>query len=341
MKAVRLIEHGHPLEMAEVPMPEIGPGDVLVRVKASGICHSDAHYRAGEPATPTPLTLGHEVAGNVERLGENVTGLQANDRVCLHYVISCGECDFCRRGSEQFCPHFQMLGNNRDGGYAEFVALPARNAFLLPDEVSFEHAAIMMCSSATCYHALRKSRMAPGEAVAIFGVGGLGISAVQLARAFGASDVYAIDTNPAKLDLAWSLGAIPINAAKSDPVEEIKRLTAGKGVDVAMELIGLPVTIQQSVRSLAVFGRSVLVGITGAAVEIAPYKELIGREAEIIGVADHLAQEIPPLLDLARRGLLDLSEAVTDTIPLDAGAINEALDNLSRYGRGIRTVIVP
>jgi len=341
MRAVRLVEYGRPLELADMPVPGLGERDVLVRVRAAGVCHSDAHYRAGIPQVPLPLTLGHEIAGTIEQVGAEVSGLKAGDRVCLHYVVSCGDCHFCRRGSEQFCPHFQMLGNNRDGGYAEFVAVPARNAFLLPDEIPFEHGAIMMCSSATCYHALRKSRLAPGESVAVFGVGGLGLSAIQLAKACGAGDVYAVDTNQAKLDLAWSLGAIPVNATKGDAVEEIFRLTAGAGVDVALELIGLPMTIEQAVQVLAIFGRAVLVGITESAIRVEPYRQLIGKEAEIIGVADHLAQEIPSLLDMARRRLLDLSEAVTDTIPLEAGAINEALDSLEHFGYGFRTVITP
>ncbi len=314
---------------------------MLVRVKAAGICHSDAHYRAGAPPVPTPLTLGHEVSGVVEKIGSGVTDLSPGDRVCLHYVISCGDCYYCRRGSEQFCRHYRMLGNSRDGGYAEVIAVPARNAFHLPDEISFAQGAILMCSSATCYHALRKSRLRPGESVAVFGIGGLGMSAIQLARAWGALDVYAVDINPARLDVAWTLGATPVNAAKGDPVEELNRLTRGRGVDVALELIGLPLTMQQAVACLAVFGRAALVGITDGQLTVSPYRQLLGKEAEIIGVADHLAQELPGLLELARRGTLDMSDLVTETVPLEAPVINEVLDNLERFGAGIRTVIVP
>ncbi len=349
MKAVRLIKVGQPLEMQEVPIPQVGPRDVLVRIRAAGICHSDVHYRAGvSPVYPFPLTLGHEVAGVVEQVGPKVAdaadvngGVSIGDRVCLHYMVTCGDCTYCSQGSEQFCTSGQMLGKNRDGSYAEYISIPARNAFPLPDEIPFEHGAIMMCSSATSFHALRKGRLRAGETVAVFGVGGLGMSAVQLARAFGALDVYAVDINADRLKRTEKLGAIPINAAETDPVARIKRLTGGRGVDVALELIGLPLTVRQCIESLAVFGRVVVVGLSDKTVKIAPYRELICREAELIGSADHLAHELPILIELARRGTLDLSDVVTDTVPLDADAINEVMDRLERFGGDVRTVITP
>jgi 2-desacetyl-2-hydroxyethyl bacteriochlorophyllide A dehydrogenase len=342
MKAVRLIKVGQPMEDRDVPIPEIGSRDVLVRVKAAGICHSDAHYRVGvSPVHPLPLTLGHEVAGVVEQAGPEVTNVAVGDRVCLHYMVTCGDCLYCSRGSEQFCTSGQMLGKNRDGGYAEYISLPARNAFLLPDQIPFEHGAIMMCSSATSFHALRKGRLMAGETVAVFGVGGLGMSAVQLARAFGALDVYAVDINADKLKVAQGFGAIPVNAAEIDPVAEIRSLTEGRGVDVALELIGLPLTCRQAVESLAVFGRAVMVGLTDKTVEVNTYRELICREAEVVGSADHLAHELPTLIELARRGTLDLSGLVTDTVPLDAGAVNATMDRLERFGGDMRVVITP
>jgi propanol-preferring alcohol dehydrogenase len=342
MKAVRLIKPRQPLEMQEIPTPQIGAKDVLVRVKAAGICHSDVHYRAGvSPARPLPLTLGHEIAGVVEQMGAEVTDLDVGDRVCLHYMVTCGVCSFCSRGSEQFCTSGLMLGKYRDGGYAEYISVPARNAFPLPDEIPFEHGAIMMCSSATSFHALRKGRFQPGESVGVFGVGGLGMSAVQLARACGALEVFAVDVDAAKLEMAAGFGAIPVNAAETDPVAEIRRLTGDQGVQVALELVGLPLTARQAVESLSVFGRAVMVGVTDKTVEFAPYGELIHREAEIIGAADHLAHELPILIDLAQRGVLELSQVVTDTLPLDADAINGAMDRLERFGGDVRIVITP
>ena len=352
MKAIRLVQVGQPLQEQEVPIPEVGSADVLVRVRAAGICHSDAHYRAGTSRVqPLPMTLGHEVAGVVERVGEGVDHLRPGDRVCLHYMVTCGHCEYCNAGQEQFCTSGQMIGKHRDGGYAEYIAIPARSVFKLPGEIPFEAGAVMMCSSATAFHALHKARLQPGETVAIFGVGGLGMSAVQLAYAMGALQVFAVDINPARLQLAAGFGATPVDARdgdahegdahEGDAAQQVLQLTYGRGVDVAVELIGLPQTMRQAVQSLAVQGRAALAGITQQSFEVAPYNELINREAEVIGVSDHLAQELPLLLELARSGRLDLSKVVTRTLPLKSGAVNAALDSLDRFGEGVRAVIVP
>jgi len=342
MKAIRLVEIGHPLQAQEVAVPVPAAGQVLVRVRAAGICHSDVHYRAGRSAMgPLPLTLGHEIAGVVEQLGPGVQGLQVGDRVCAHYLISCGECVYCRTGHEQFCVQGAMVGHHTDGGYAEYIAVPARNAIPLPAAIPWAQGAILMCSSATAFHALRKARLQAGETVAVFGAGGLGLSAVQLARAFGALDVYAVDLHADTLRRAAHYGAIPVDATAGDPVAAIRALTGGRGVDVALELIGLPRTMRQTVQVLAVLGRAVLVGLSDQLLELDTYREVLGREAEIIGANDHLQPELPLLLELARRGTLDLGDAITATVPLDAAAINQVLDNLDQFRGGARTVVVP
>jgi propanol-preferring alcohol dehydrogenase len=342
MKAVRMIQVGQPLQLQEIPVPAVGDGDILVRVRAVGICHSDVHYRAGRsPVHPLPMTLGHEVAGVVEQVGEQVTGVKMGDRVCLHYNVTCGGCYYCSTGNEQFCVKGLMLGHYTDGGYAEYVAVPARNAIALPDEIPFEQGATLMCASATAFHALRKSRLKAGETAAVLGVGGLGMSAIQLARAFGAIDVFAVDINQEKLQLAAHYGAVPVNAQRVDPVVEIRRLTNGKGVDVALELIGLPQTMRQTVQCLGVLGRAVIAGIGDRPLEIDTYRELLANEAEIIGSNDHLLQELPVLVEMARRKALDTTRVVTRVVPLDADAINQALDALEQFGGDVRTVIVP
>lgn len=343
MHAVRLVASRQPLVMQHLPIPAVGPGDALVRVRAAGICRSDLHYRAGvSPVRPLPMTLGHEVAGVVEGVGPAVGNVKPGDRVAIHYVISCGACDECRRGHEQFCAAYSMIGKYRDGGWADFLAVPARNCFLLPDGIPFEHGAVMMCSSATAFHALRLAEIGPGDRVAVFGIGGLGVSAIQLARVFGAVEVFAVDIDEAKLRLAGDLKAIPIDNKDGDAVDAIRRLTGGKGVNAALELIGLPRTIRQAIEVLAPLGRAVVVGLSDRTVELDPYRDLIGREARIIGSNDHLASELAVLIDLARGGVLDLSRVVTHTIPLDACAINAALDALAAFSPGaIRTVITP
>ncbi len=342
MKAVRLAQVGRPLVEADIPLPEIGPSDVLIRLAAAGICHSDTHYRAGiSKIDNLPVTLGHEVAGVVERVGDEGTNLSAGDRVCVDYLVHCGSCEFCRRGLEQFCTTVQMIGKHRDGGYAEFIKVPGRNAFKLPDEISFEIGAIMMCSSATALHALNKARLKPGESVAIFGLGGLGFSALQLARALDCGKIYVIEINPIKLALAKKLGAVGIDANVGDPVEQIIEATNGKGVDVSLELIGRAATMRQAVLSLAALGRAALVGLTAESMSIFPYPELINKEVEIIGVSDHLASELPTLMEFARSGKLRFPTETLRVVDLDAGQINAALDELEHSIDHIRTVIVP
>jgi propanol-preferring alcohol dehydrogenase len=362
MRAVRLTAVGRRLEMQEVPQPDVGPLDVLVQVGAAGICHSDAHYRAGvSPAGPLPLTLGHEVSGVVARVGALVTGWQPGDRVCLHYLATCGQCGFCNQGTEQFCGSGQMIGKHRDGGYAEFIVVPARSVFPLPDAIPFEHGAVMMCSSATALHALRKGRLAAGESVAVFGAGGLGLSAIQLARALGAARIFAVDLDAGRLALAERLGAIAIGAGspgfdsttpsavtdapsggegRESSADGIRRLNGGRGVDVALDFVGVAATLRPAIASLAPLGRVVAVGLGDQPVPFYPYQEIINREAEIIGCSDHLASEIPLLTELVRRGALDLAPVVTEVIPLDATAINVAMDRLERYeAGGVRTVM--
>jgi propanol-preferring alcohol dehydrogenase len=340
MKAIQLVKIKSPLQLREIPLPATGPEDVLVRIKTAGICHSDVHYRAGKSAVGAlPQTLGHEVAGVVEKTGKGVVNVKAGDRVCLHYLKTCGHCRFCRRGLEQFCERGQMIGKHCDGGFAEYIALPAVNAVHLPEEVSFETGAVLMCSAATSFHALRKARLKAGERVAVFGAGGLGMSAVQLAYAMGAATVFAVDIDSEKLKLAEFYGAVPLNATAGDPVSQIIDATSGEGVDVALEVIGLPETLQQAVRSLTIFGRAALAGISEQPFCIDSYPDLLGKETQVVGCADHLLHELPLLLTFVRQRKLDLSKIVTGRVPFSAEAVNTVLDDLEQFKGRVRTVI--
>lgn len=342
MKAVRLVEIGKPLQEQEIPLPPVGDRDVLVRVEAAGICHSDVHYRSGRsPVGALPQTLGHEVAGIIENTGAGIANTRIGERVCLHYLLTCGDCAYCRQGREQFCVTGTMIGKHRDGGYAEYITVPARNAVPLPDTVSYEQGAVLMCSTSTSFHALKKARLRAGESVAVFGTGGLGMSAIQLAYAMGASVVFAIDISSEKLAITETYGAIPVNASVCDPVESLAQKTGGKGIDVSLEVIGLPETMQQAVRCLAVFGRAALAGISDSPFEIDSYQELLGKEAQVIGCSDHLLEELPILLEFLRQGRIDLSHVITASVPLEAEAINTVLDTLERFNAQVRTVIKP
>lgn len=332
MRAVRLVEVGKPLVEADLDLPLLGPHDIRVGVEAAGICHSDAHYRSGERPIPgTPITPGHEIAGRVVEVGEHVSRVDVGDRVALHYLVSCGLCPPCLQGREQFCEPGQMLGFNRDGGYAEVVTVPGRNAHIIPKSIPFEVGAIMMCSTSTALHALRRGRVAPGESVAVFGVGGLGVSAIKLAKVLGAGEIYGIDVNEDKLALAEGLGAVPVHFRKAHRIE----------ADVALEMVGSPDVMKVAVGCLRVGGRAVAVGITSEAFPLEAFSELTVKEAEILGAADHLATEIDELIAMVDSGALDLSDVVTGSVPLEADAVNEVLDGLDSFSGGIRTVIVP
>lgn len=341
MLALKIVDLGAPLQAVELPDPEPGPGDVVIRVRAAGICRSDVHYRSGHRPVPRlPLVPGHEVAGTIEILGDDVTTLTLGDRVCVHYLTTCRSCDQCHRGREQFCRSGQMIGLDRDGGYAERIVVPASSVLRIPDEVSLEAAAIMMCSTSTSFHALRRARVQVGESVAVFGTGGLGMSAVQLAFALGAFEVYAVDTNPVKLEAAVRFGAIPIDAGTVDAAKAIRRMSGG-GVDVALELVGSADVMAQVVGAVGPGGRAVAVGITNGTFGLDPFNDLVTREAEILGSMDHTAEELRVLLEMARRGTIDLDSMVTSIVPLDAGPVDEALHALEGFGDEIRTVIRP
>ncbi len=341
MKAIRITAIGEKLAQMNVAKPVPGAGEVLVAVKAAGICHSDAHYRSGiGSVAQLPITPGHEVAGVIESVGAGVGTQRIGERVCLHYLVTCGDCSYCRRNIGQFCSEVAMIGKDRDGGYAEYICVPEQNAFAIPDTIPFAHAAVMMCSYATTLHALRKARFAKGESVAIFGAGGLGVAAIGLATALGASQVIAVDNNSAKLATARSMGAIGIDASAVDVVSAIMESTDGRGVDVALELVGLPVTSEQAVKSLGVHGRAAMVGLASAPTPINTYTDLIGKEREIIGVSDHLTSEIDELISLVQQGLLNIAPVISRTVPLDGAAVNEVFDALDSYGgNDIRTVI--
>jgi len=198
-----------------------------------------------------------------------------------------------------------------------------------------------MCASATAYHALHKGRVKAGERVAIFGVGGLGLSAIQLAKAMGAVEVFAVDIKQDKLELASEYDAISIDASRVNPIEEIHKLTQGRGVNVALEMIGLRKTMEQAIDSVGNLGRAVMVGLNQEPITINTYMQVLGKEAEIIGSNDHLLSELPTLVDLARRKILDTSHVVSQIIPLDADKINQRLDDLEHFTSDVRAVIVP
>ncbi len=340
MQAAQLVEIGKPLEIVEVPVPEPGAGEILLRVRAAGICSSDLHYQEGRSeVTKLPIILGHEISGEVAGCGKNVEGLKEGDRVSLFYLVTCGKCMMCATGNDNYCDKAKMLGKNIDGGFAEFVTVPARNAFPFPETIPFSQAALITDAVATPFHALKRAAVQTGESVLIIGIGGLGIHAVQIAKIMGAGQVIAMDLEDDKLDLALKVGATAAINPKRDNVEDkIAAITGGFGVNVAVELIGLPVTIRQAIDCTGLGGRTVVVGICPDEVILNPYHDLLLRERTIMGSADQCRADFPVIIEMAAQKRLDLSHSVSHELPLKD--INKGFEMLKKKDRNLVRIVV-
>lgn len=335
--------HGayQPLRLEEVPAPEPGPGEVRIRVAACGVCHTDLHYL--DHGTPTfkapPLILGHEVSGTVEAAGEGAGRLGAGSRVLVPAVLTCGRCRMCRTGRENVCEQGVMLGNNVDGGYAEYVVVPEKDVFPLPDEVPLVEGAIIADALTTPYHAVvRRGCVQPGDWVVVVGCGGIGLNIVQIAAALGAR-VIAVDVLPEKLEWAGRLGAeATLNARETERVDrEVRRITGGAGADVALEAVGAPATQEQAFACLRSGGRLVLVGYSPDSMALNTGRTMY-RELEIMGSLGCRPVDYPRVIELARQGRIRVAELVTHRFPLEQ--INEAFDAL-RAGEPVRAVVIP
>lgn len=342
MKAARLHRLKEKLSIDLVEVPPVRTGEVLVDVKAAGICHSDIHFRDGVSSVrKMPMILGHEIAGVIAEVGDQAAGIKEGDRVNVHYVISCGDCFFCRTGRENLCEKYQMIGKDVDGGMAEYIAVPARNVLRLPDAIPFEQGAIMSCAVSTAYHALKRGRVSSGDIVVICGIGGLGIHAVQLAaKIFGAGAVIAVDVLDEKLALAKRLGADHVvNFAREDPWKKIGEITSGRFADVVLDFVGFRKTIQKGIDCVGKGGRMVLAGIGLEDICVSFYKTIIGKEMELIGVNDHLKSELAQLIELVDSGKIDLSSTVTHRVQLED--VNYGMEILEKkIGNPVRVVVV-
>lgn len=340
MKAAVFYGPDQPLKVEEVPDPNPGPGEVLVKVAGCGVCHTDLHYI--DHGVPTfkqpPLILGHETSGTIAGMGSGVSGWKEGDRVLLPAVYGCGQCAMCRTGRENVCERMVMFGNNVDGGYAEFILAPAKDVLALPEEIPLVAGAIIADAVTTPYHAVvNRGRVKPGDQVVVFGCGGIGLNVVQIAAAVGAS-VIAVDIIDEKLNWAERLGAeMTLNAKNFERIDkEIRKLTGG-GADVGFEAIGNPQTQAQTFASLRTGGRFVMVGYSAQRMSLDAGRVMY-REMEIVGSLGCRAVDYPRVLDLARQGKIKVEELVTATYPLEE--INVAFDGLRR-GEGIRSVVVP
>lgn len=342
MKAIRLKAFGAPdaLQLEHIEPPRPRDGEVLVEVKACGVCYLDVIVRSGmRSRAKLPLTLGHEIAGVVAEAGPNVQSLKKGDRVASTYRITCGHCRYCRGGHGEICDHRQGIGEHRDGGYAEYVALPESVLAKIPAGVPFEKACVCGCVIGAVYNAVVKSaKVRPGETVLVTGAGGgVGAHAVQVSQLAGAR-VIAITSSEEKVDRIRELGAhdVVLTPRGGDFSAEVKRLTDGRCAEVVIEGVG-SATFGASFKSLAKGGRLVFVGeLSGQPAQFNPAL-MIYKEAWFTGAQSANAEELTQVLDLVAAG--GIKPVIGQVLPLaEAARAHQLLADQSHFGRLVLSV---
>ncbi|MED4584329.1 alcohol dehydrogenase AdhP [Brevibacillus choshinensis] len=325
MKAAVVNEFLKKLEVKEVAVPEVGYGDVLVKIKTCGVCHTDLHAAHGDwPVKPKlPLIPGHEGVGVVEKLGEGVTSLKLGDRVGIPWLFSaCGECDYCLSGWETLCQKQVNGGYSADGAYAEYCVAPAAYVARIPAELNDVDAAPILCAGVTTYKALKVANVKPGEWVAIYGIGGLGHVALQYAKAMG-YNVVAVDIHNEKLELAKELGAdITVNGSEVDPVAAIQEQVGG--VHGAISVAVTKKAFEQAYKSVRRGGSLVVVGLPNAELPI-PIFDTVLNGVTVKGSIVGTRKDMQEALDFAARGKV---RAIIETQPLDK--INEIFERMEK-----------
>jgi propanol-preferring alcohol dehydrogenase len=342
MLAARFKKSFEPLSVEEVEIPKIGNDEVLIKLKAAGICGSDVNIRKGlvSPAI-IPITLGHEGAGVIEEVGENVTDLKIGDHVVIHYIISCGNCKPCLEGYDNRCRYRKSIGYHLDGTFAEYIRVPAKNVLKIADHIPFEWGAITTCAVATAYHAVKTSNLKAGDTVVVFGIGGVGLHAVLWARFFGASRIIAVDTIDSKLQIAKKYGAdVVINANKEEVDEIIKKETDEWGVDIAIECSGSPKAMEQALKAIRgknIFGvgRVISVGLQTEPIQIT-FRGL--REGFFSVIGDHTKAELYQIIKLLEAGRISLSESITHRIALQE--INYGIELLANKKEHVQRIVI-
>lgn len=340
MKAAVFRQSGEPLTIEDVPTPRPGVDQALVRVAGCGMCHTDLHYldHGVKPFKPPPLILGHEIAGTVTEVGAAVDDRRPGERVLIPSVYGCGRCQYCRRGRENLCVNMVMLGNNIDGGYAEFVVVPARELIPVPEALPLEQASVIADALSTPFHAVRnRARVQVGETVAVVGCGGVGLNVVQCAAAAGAR-VIALDLNDERLAIASALGAFAtVNPGAVERVDKrVRELTDG-GAEVVFEAIGNPKTMELAFSLLRKGARMCVIGYSHEPVTLSAAR-IMYYELTVMGSLGCGAGDYRDILALVAAGRLRLDPIVSGSVPLSD--INHGFDRLRR-GEGVRWVVVP
>jgi L-iditol 2-dehydrogenase len=322
LKALLLTDYKQ-LQYTDVADPEFGPRDVLVRVRACGICGSDIHgYDGSSGRRRPPLVMGHEAAGEVAQIGDQVTRFAPGDRITFDSTVSCGDCHYCRRGDINLCDSRRVLGVScedyrQHGAFAQFVVVPEHICYRLPDTLSFEHAALIEAVS-IAVHAASRTPIQLGDTAIVVGTGMIGLLVVQAVRLAGCSRVIAVDLDPGKLETARQLGAhFTLQADQVDVPQEVGRLTAGRGADVALEVVGASGTLQTAIASTRKGGSVTLVGNLAPSVEV-PLQSIVTRELSLFGTCGSRG-EYPACIDLLEQGAIQVAPLITATAGLEEG----------------------
>ncbi len=339
MRAARYYKGESQLRVEEVPTPEPKHGEVLIRVAACGVCHTDLHYL--DHGTPTflepPMTLGHEISGTIEACGEGVKGWETGNRVIIPAVLTCGHCEACRMGRENICKTMVMLGNHIQGGYAEFICVPAKDLISVPDNLDLENASIIADALSTPFHAVvNRGEITPGQTVVVFGCGGVGIIVVQFAALAGAN-VVAVDLSDEKLEVAKTLGADMVFNANTEKISKVIRKATG-GCDVAFEVIGKPAVMLEAMGTLKPGGRFVMVGYSPDDLAL-PAARVMFRELDVRGSLGCRPVDYHRIVKLCASGKIKLDPLVSVKYKLDD--INRAFDDLREGKPIIRNLVVP
>ncbi len=343
MRAERFYADTKTIAVEDVPIPEPGPGEVLVKVAFCGICHSDVSLINGTfPAQRPVVTQGHEASGTIAKLGPDVTGWSVGDRVVVAAGRPCGDCANCRRGDFTNCLQMQIMAFAYDGAWAEYTVALAGGLTRVPDNVPLEQAAILADAVSTPYGAVvHTGKVGIGESVGVWGVGGVGTHIVQLARLVGAAPIIAVDINPAVRERALELGAdYAFDSRDPEIRDRIAEVTGGRKLDVAFDAVGLKVTFEQALDCLTVGGRLVGVGMSADSPTIGPTSMFGLTKKQVLGHLGYQNADIETLARLVSLGRLDLSRSISRVIPLED--IAEGIEMLERAeGDPIRILVQP
>jgi L-iditol 2-dehydrogenase len=341
MKALVLKEYNR-LVYEDVPKPPIGAGEVLVQVKACGICGSDVHGVDGSTGRRIPpIIMGHEAAGVIADVGSGVTGWQPGDRVTFDIAVYCGQCYFCRRGMVNLCDHRRIVGVSTPefrmhGAFAEYVAVPQQVLYRLPDRLSFEQAAMMEAVSVGA-HAVERTPISLHDTALVVGTGIIGLLIIQLLKLAGCGQIIAVDIEPDRLAKACELGASAgLKSQVHDVPQEVRRRTAGRGADIAFEAVGITPTVQMAIASLRKGGSLTLVGNLAPMVEL-PLQQAVTRQLTLIG-STNAAGESEACLEMMASGLIHVATLISAVAPLAEGAA--WFDRLHRREAGLMKVIL-